>query len=113
MVFSAEEFMSDPKREAVEALQKKSELLMPGKYLNLEVKMLTFEIRNVIVAHLVDGESLYEDALDLVKAYGVDTVKMREIEMQEKIRLKKKRKNDKLKNYKYKKKERLKKCKCN
>jgi hypothetical protein len=42
---------------------------MLGKYLNLEVKMLKFEIRNVIVIHLVDGESLYEDALDLIKAY--------------------------------------------
>jgi hypothetical protein len=31
---------------------------------------------------------LYENALDLVKAYGVDSAKMREIEMQEKIRLK-------------------------
>jgi hypothetical protein len=69
-------------------IAKKSELLMLGKYLNLEAKMLKFEIRNVIVAHLVDGESLYEDALDLVKTHRVDTVKMREIEMQEKIRLK-------------------------
>ena len=58
------------------------------KYLNLGVKMLKFEIRNVIVIHLVDGESLYEDGLDLVKTYRVDTVNMREIEMQEKIRLK-------------------------
>jgi hypothetical protein len=48
---------------------KKSELLMLGKYLNLEVKMLKFEIHNVIVTQLVDGESLHEDALDLVKAY--------------------------------------------
>jgi hypothetical protein len=61
---------------------------MLGKYLNLEVKMLKFEIRNIIVAHLVDGESLHEDVLDLVKTDRVDTVKMREIEMQEKIRLK-------------------------
>jgi hypothetical protein len=57
-------------------IAKKSELLMLGKYLNLEVKMLKFEICNVIVAHLVDGESLYEDALDLVKTHRVDTVKM-------------------------------------
>jgi hypothetical protein len=42
---------------------------MLGKYLNLEVKMLKFEIRNVIATLLVDGKSLYEDALDLVKAY--------------------------------------------
>ena len=61
---------------------------MLGKYLNLEVNMLTFEIRNIIVAHLVDGESLHEDVLDLVKTHRVDTEKMREIEMQEKIRLK-------------------------
>jgi hypothetical protein len=50
--------------------------------------MLKFEIRNVIVTYLVDGESLHEDVLDLVKTHRVDTVKMREIEMQEKIRLK-------------------------
>ena len=76
--------------------------------------MLKFEIRNVIVTIFVDGESLYEDALDLAKAYGVDTVKMREIEMQEKNQIKKKlRKNEKLKNCKYKKKEKLKNCKCN
>jgi hypothetical protein len=87
---------------------------MLGKYLNLEVNMLKFEIRNVIVTIFVDGESLYEDALDLAKAYGVDTVKMREIEMQEKNQIKKKlRKNEKLKNCKYKKKEKLKNCKCN
>jgi hypothetical protein len=49
--------------------------------------MLKFEIRNVIVTHLVDGESLDEDVLDLVKTYRVDTVRMREIEMQEKIGL--------------------------
>jgi hypothetical protein len=67
--------------------KKKSELLILGKYLNLEVKMLKFEIRNVIVTHLVDGESLDEDVLDLVKTYRVDTVRMREIEMQEKIGL--------------------------
>ena len=69
---------------------------MLGKYLNLEVKMLKFEIRNVIVTHLVDGESLYEDALDLVKTYRVDTVKMREIEMQEKNQIK--RNKGKMKN---------------
>ena len=63
---------------------------MLGKYLNLdlEVKMLKFEIRNVIVTIFVDGESLYEDALDLAKAYGVDTVKLREIEMEEKNKIK-------------------------
>jgi hypothetical protein len=71
----------------VHATKKKSELLILGKYLNLEVKMLKFEIRNVIVTHLVDGESLDEDVLDLVKTYRVDTVRMREIEMQEKIGL--------------------------
>jgi hypothetical protein len=49
--------------------------------------MLKFEIRNVIVTHLVDGESLHEDVLDLAKTYRVDTVRMRKIEMQEKIRL--------------------------
>ena len=45
MVFSAEEFMSDPKREALEAL-KISELLMLGQYLYLEGKnaMLKLEI---------------------------------------------------------------------
>jgi ABC-type phosphate/phosphonate transport system ATPase subunit len=35
---------------------------------------------------LAEGESLYEDALDLVKKHTVDAVKMREIEMQEKFR---------------------------
>ena len=57
MVFSAEEFMSDPKREALEAL-KISELLMLGHYLYLEVKnaMLKLEIRNIIVIYLVDEE---------------------------------------------------------
>ena len=48
--------------------------------------MLKFKIRNVIVTHLVDGEILGEDALDLVKTFGVDTIKMGEIEMQEQIR---------------------------
>ena len=62
--------------EAFEALEK-SELLMLGKYLNLEVKnaMLKFEIRNVIVTRLVDEEILDEVALDLVKTFGVDTVR--------------------------------------
>ena len=80
MVFSAEEFMSDPKREALEAL-KISELLMLGQYLYLEGKnaMLKLEIRNIIVIYLVDEEILNEDVLDLVKTFWVDAVKMREI----------------------------------
>ena len=86
MVFSAEEFMSDPKREALEAL-KISELLMLSQYLYLEIKnaMLKLEIRNIIVIYLVDEEILNEDVLDLVKTFWVDAVKMREIEMTEKI----------------------------
>ena len=62
--------------EAFEALEK-SELLMLGKYLNLEDKnaMLEFEIRNVIVTRLVNEEILDEVALDLVKTFGVDTVR--------------------------------------
>ena len=88
MLFSAEEFMSDPKREALEAL-KISELLMLGQYLYLEVKnaMLKLEIRNIIVIYLVDEEIQNEDALDLAKTFWVDAVKMREIEMTEQIRL--------------------------
>ena len=46
--------------------------------------MLKFEIRNIIV----DGEIVGEDDLELVSNFWVDTVKMREIEMQEKIKLK-------------------------
>jgi hypothetical protein len=46
--------------------------------------MLKFEIRNSIV----DEEIVGEDDLELVSNVGVDTVKMREIEMQEKIKLK-------------------------
>ena len=46
--------------------------------------MLKFEIRNSIV----DEEIVSEDDLELVSNVGVDTVKMREIEMQEKIKLK-------------------------
>ena len=54
--------------------------------MNVEVKtiMLKFEIRNSIV----DEEIVIEDDLELVNNFGVDTVKMREIEMQEKIKLK-------------------------
>jgi hypothetical protein len=44
--------------------------------------MLKFEIRNIIV----DEEILGEVHLKLVHNIGVDTVKMREIKMQEKIR---------------------------
>jgi hypothetical protein len=46
--------------------------------------MLKFEIRNISV----DEEILGELDLELVNNFGVDTVKLREIEMQEKIRLK-------------------------
>jgi hypothetical protein len=46
--------------------------------------MLTFEIRNSIV----DEENVSEYDLELVINFGVDTLKMREIEMQEKIKLK-------------------------
>ena len=58
--FLAEEFLSDPKRQVLE-----TELLMLGKYLNLEVNnaMLKFEICNVIVTHLIDEVILGEDAL--------------------------------------------------
>ena len=46
--------------------------------------MLKFEIRNCIV----DEEIVGEDDLELVSNFGVDTLKMREIVMQEKIKLK-------------------------
>jgi hypothetical protein len=46
--------------------------------------MLKFEIRNSIV----DEEIVGEDDLELVSNVGVDTVKMRKIEIQEKIKLK-------------------------
>jgi hypothetical protein len=46
--------------------------------------MLKFEIRNSIV----DEEIMGEDDLELNCNFGVDTVKMREIEIQEKIKLK-------------------------
>ena len=45
--------------------------------------MLKFEIRNSIVNEQIVGE----DDLELVNNSGGDTVKMREIEMQEKSRL--------------------------
>jgi hypothetical protein len=44
--------------------------------------MLKFEIRNSIV----DEEIVRKDDLELVSNYGVDTVKLREIKMQEKIK---------------------------
>ena len=46
--------------------------------------MLKFEIRNIIVDEEIQGEL----DLELVNNFGVDTVNVREIEMQEKIRLK-------------------------
>ena len=46
--------------------------------------MLKFEIRHIIV----DEEILDGDDLEFVNNVGVDTVQMREIEMQENIRLK-------------------------
>jgi hypothetical protein len=46
--------------------------------------MLKFESRNIVV----NEEILGELDLELVNNFGVDTVKMREIEMQEKIILK-------------------------
>jgi hypothetical protein len=46
--------------------------------------MLKFESRNIVV----NEEILGELDLELVNNFGVDTVKMRKIEMQEKIRLK-------------------------
>ena len=45
--------------------------------------MLKFEIRNIVV----DKEILGEDDLELVSNFGVDAVNIREIEMQEKIKL--------------------------
>ena len=73
--------------------------------------MLKFEIRNIIV----DQQILDEDVLELVYNFGDDTVNMREIEMQEKIKLNKLKENSilkKQKRKKCKKKEELKKCKC-
>jgi hypothetical protein len=46
--------------------------------------MLKFEIRKIIV----NKEILGEDVLELVNNVGDDRVNMREIEMEEKIRLK-------------------------
>jgi hypothetical protein len=61
-------------------------MLLLYKQLNFEVNttMLKFEIRNSIV----DEEIVSEDDLELVCNFGVDTLKLREIEMQEKIKLK-------------------------
>jgi hypothetical protein len=55
--------------------------------------MLKFEIRNIIV----DKQILDEDVLELVYNFGDDTVNMREIEMQEKIKLNKLKENSILK----------------
>ena len=74
--------------------------------------MLKFEIRNIIV----DKQILGEDVLELVYNFGDDTANIREIEMQEKIKLNELKKNSVLKKQKgkkCKKKEELKKCKCN
>jgi hypothetical protein len=65
--------MSDSKREAFEGLA-----------ISVVTANLKFEIRNIIV----DKEILGEDFLELVYNFGDDTVNMREIEMEEKIRLK-------------------------
>jgi hypothetical protein len=65
--------MSDSKREAFEGLA-----------ISVVTAKLKFEIRNIIV----DKEILGEDVLELVYNFGDDTVNMREIEMEEKIRLK-------------------------
>ena len=65
--------MSDSKREAFEGLA-----------ISVVTAKLKFEIRNIIV----DKEILGEDVLELVYKFGDDTVNMREIEMEEKIRLK-------------------------
>ena len=46
--------------------------------------MLKFEIRNSIV----DEEIVSEDDLELVSNFGIDTVKMREIEMPKKNKIK-------------------------
>jgi hypothetical protein len=50
--------------------------------LNFEVKTtkLKFEIRNSII----DEENVREYDLELVSNFGIDTVKMREIDMQKK-----------------------------
>jgi hypothetical protein len=66
--------MSDSKREAFEGLA-----------ISVVTAKLKFEIRNIII---VDKEILGEDVLELVYNFGDDTVNMREIEMEEKIRLK-------------------------
>ena len=74
--------------------------------------MLKFEIRNIIV----DKQVLGEDVWQFVYNFGDDTANMREIEMQEQIKLNELKKNSVLKKQKgkkCKKKEELKKCKCN
>jgi hypothetical protein len=55
--------------------------------------MLKFEIRNIIV----DKQILGEDVLELVYNFGDDTANIREIEMQEKIKLNELKKNSVLK----------------
>ena len=59
---------------------------MLGQYLNLEINnaMLHYKICNVIATYLVDDAILGEYGFDLAKAFGVDTVKIIQIEMQEK-----------------------------
>ena len=52
--------------------------------MDIKTTMLKFEICKIIL----DEEILDEDDLECVINFGVDTVHMREIEMQEQIRLK-------------------------
>ena len=49
--------------------------------MDVKTIMLKFEIRHIIV----DEEILDKDDLELVNNFGVDTVQMKQIDMQEKI----------------------------
>ncbi|VDI75778.1 Hypothetical predicted protein [Mytilus galloprovincialis] len=88
MAFDAGNFLKTPDLESFDNL-KKEELVLLAKHLKLDfrVSMRKQIIKNLVIDKLVDAEILGEEALDL-KVENVDAFKLKQLELEHKLKLK-------------------------
>ena len=87
MAFRLEDFLSNPSQEILKNLRK-PKLLEISKHYKLEVQtsMLKSEISNILVSYLVNEDILPETAMELVKTVKSDVLRLRELELQFKLK---------------------------
>ncbi|VDI15120.1 Hypothetical predicted protein [Mytilus galloprovincialis] len=88
MAFDAGKFLKTPDLEGFDNL-KKEELVLLAKHLKLDFKVSMRKqiIKKLVIDKLVDAEILGEEALEL-KVENVDTFKLKQLELEHELKLK-------------------------